>query len=123
MNIRVIRIFNTYGPGMALNDGRVVSNFILQALQGNDITVYGDGSQTRSFCFVDDLITGMISMMNHTEGFPGPVNIGNPAEVTVIDLARKITSQIGDSVKITFYQYHKTILPAENLTSLLQRIY
>lgn len=102
VNIRVIRIFNTYGPGMALNDGRVVSNFILQALKGDDITVYGDGSQTRSFCFVDDLITGMISMMNHTDGFPGPVNLGNPAEVTVIDLAKKITNLIGKSAKITF---------------------
>ncbi|MBX9974038.1 UDP-glucuronic acid decarboxylase family protein [Cytobacillus firmus] len=102
LNIRVIRIFNTYGPGMALNDGRVVSNFILQALKGKDLTVYGDGSQTRSFCFVDDLISGMVSMMNTKKDFTGPVNLGNPAEVTVLELANKIIDLIGSSSKITF---------------------
>ncbi|WP_264739393.1 UDP-glucuronic acid decarboxylase family protein [Cytobacillus firmus] len=102
LNIRVIRIFNTYGPGMALNDGRVVSNFILQALKGKDLTVYGDGSQTRSFCFVDDLISGMASMMNTKKDFTGPVNLGNPAEVTVLELANKIIDLIGSSSKITF---------------------
>lgn len=102
LNIRVIRIFNTYGPSMALNDGRVVSNFISQAIQGNDLTVYGDGNQTRSFCYVDDLISGMISMMNHTGDFTGPVNLGNPVEVTVIELANKITQLTGSSSKIKF---------------------
>lgn len=102
VNIRVIRIFNTYGPGMALNDGRVVSNFILQALKGNELTVYGDGSQTRSFCFVDDLINGMVSMMNYKGDFTGPINLGNPAEVTVLELAKKIIDLIGNFSKITF---------------------
>ncbi|MGA5688506.1 UDP-glucuronic acid decarboxylase family protein [Cytobacillus pseudoceanisediminis] len=102
VNIRVVRIFNTYGPGMALNDGRVVSNFILQALKGTDLTVYGDGNQTRSFCFVDDLISGMVSMMNYKGDFTGPVNLGNPAEVTVLELAQKIIDLIGNSSKVTF---------------------
>ncbi|KON88331.1 NAD-dependent dehydratase [Sporosarcina globispora] len=102
VNIRVIRIFNTYGPGMALNDGRVVSNFIIQALNGADLTVYGDGNQTRSFCFVDDLISGMVSMMNYKGDFTGPMNIGNPAEVTVLELAEKVIDLIGNSSKVTF---------------------
>ncbi|MCL2448474.1 MAG: SDR family oxidoreductase [Polyangiaceae bacterium] len=88
--IKVIRIFNTYGPRMALNDGRVVSNFIVQALRGEDLTIYGDGSQTRSFCYVDDLIDGMIRMMDAREDLIGPVNIGNPGEFTVLELAEKI---------------------------------
>ncbi|NQU15726.1 MAG: SDR family oxidoreductase, partial [Desulfobacteraceae bacterium] len=90
VNIRVIRIFNTYGPHMHPNDGRVVSNFIVQALTGRDITVYGDGSHTRSFCYVDDLIEGMIRMMNGPDGFIGPVNLGNPAEVTILELAKLV---------------------------------
>ena len=87
VNIKVMRIFNTYGPRMHPNDGRVVSNFIVQALRGQDITIYGDGKQTRSFCYVDDNIDGMYKLMNSREGFTGPVNIGNPGEFTMIELA------------------------------------
>jgi len=87
VNIRIVRIFNTYGPGMHPYDGRVVSNFIRQALRGEDITIFGDGSQTRSFCYRDDLIEGMIRMMNGPDSFVGPVNLGNPGEFTVLDLA------------------------------------
>ncbi|TAK06884.1 MAG: SDR family oxidoreductase [Candidatus Manganitrophaceae bacterium] len=101
VDIRIIRIFNTYGPRMALNDGRVVSNFILQALQGKEITVYGDGSQTRSFCYVDDLIEGMIRMME-TPGLTGPVNLGNPGEFTVLELAEKIIALTGSRSKIVY---------------------
>ena len=90
LKIKVARIFNTYGPKMHPNDGRVVSNFIVQALEGNNITVYGDGKQTRSFCYVDDLIEGIVSFMDMEESFIGPVNLGNPAEYTIIDLARMI---------------------------------
>lgn len=90
VNIKVVRIFNTYGPRMHPNDGRVVSNFIVQALNGNNITIYGDGSQTRSFCYVDDLVQGLMAMMNSDEGFIGPVNLGNPGEFTILELARKI---------------------------------
>jgi UDP-glucuronate decarboxylase len=89
VDIRIIRIFNTYGPRMAENDGRVVSNFMLQALQNEDITVYGNGSQTRSFCYVDDLVDGMIRMME-CDGFVGPVNLGNPVENTILEFAEKI---------------------------------
>ena len=89
VNIRVMRIFNTYGPRMDPKDGRVVSNFIVQAIKGKDITVFGDGSQTRSFCYVDDLLEGMIRLMNH-ESLIGPVNIGNPGEFTILELARKV---------------------------------
>jgi UDP-glucuronate decarboxylase len=89
VDVRIIRIFNTYGPRMAENDGRVVSNFIVQALRGEDITVYGDGSQTRSFCYVDDLVDGMVRMME-TDGFTGPVNLGNPAETSIAEFARRI---------------------------------
>ena len=85
--IKVIRIFNTYGPAMDKNDGRVVSNFIVEALNGKDITIYGDGTQTRSFCYVDDLIDGIIKMMNSDESFQGPVNLGNPGEFTMLELA------------------------------------
>ncbi|MDC4203062.1 MAG: SDR family oxidoreductase [Candidatus Manganitrophus sp.] len=99
IDIRIVRIFNTYGPAMAPNDGRVVSNFILQALQGNEITVYGDGGQTRSFCYVDDLIEGIIRMME-TPGVTGPVNLGNPEEFTVLALAEKIISLTGSRSKI-----------------------
>jgi len=95
--IRVIRIFNTYGPNMAENDGRVVSNFIIQALKNEDITIYGDGSQTRSFQYVDDLIDGMIKMMNNDIDFIGPVNIGNPGEFTIKELALLVLKMIPES--------------------------
>ncbi len=101
VDIKIIRIFNTYGPRMALNDGRVVSNFIIQALKGEDITVYGDGSQTRSFQYVDDLLDGSIKMMN-MESFIGPVNIGNPHEFTIRQLAEKIIEIIGSKSKIVY---------------------
>ena len=100
VDIKVIRIFNTYGPRMNPDDGRVVSNFIVQALKGNPITVYGDGKQTRSFCYVDDLITGMIRMMNSQAGFTGPVNLGNPGEFTMLDLAEKVIALTGSGSKI-----------------------
>lgn len=102
LNIRVVRIFNTYGPRMHPNDGRVVSNFILQALKNEDITVYGDGQQTRSFCYVDDMIDGVIRMMNASDDFTGPVNLGNPAEFTIFELAEKIIALTGSSSKIIF---------------------
>jgi UDP-glucuronate decarboxylase len=95
--IRVIRIFNTYGPRMHPNDGRVVSNFVMQALTGEDLTIYGEGNQTRSFQYVDDLITGMVRMMNNTENFAGPVNIGNPVEFTIKELALEVLRQIPES--------------------------
>lgn len=101
VDIRIVRIFNTYGPRMLTDDGRVVSNFIVQALKGDDITVYGKGSQTRSFCYVDDLIEGMVRMMN-CEGFTGPVNIGNPEEYTILDLARKIIAMTDSKSKIVY---------------------
>lgn len=90
VNTKIVRIFNTYGPRMAINDGRVVSNFIIQALQGKNITIYGDGTHTRSFCFVDDMVEGLIRMMNSADDFYGPVNIGNPAEFTIMQLAQLI---------------------------------
>ena len=102
LDIKVIRIFNTYGPRMARNDGRVVSNFILQSLRGEDITIYGDGNQSRSFCYVDDLIDGMIKMMNSENGFTGPVNIGNPGEFTMIELAETIIEITGSKSKLIF---------------------
>jgi UDP-glucuronate decarboxylase len=101
VDIRIVRIFNTYGPRMLPDDGRVVSNFIIQALQGHDITVYGKGSQTRSFCYVDDLIEGMVRMMN-VEGFIGPVNIGNPEEYTILDLARKIIAMTDSRSEVVY---------------------
>lgn len=101
VDIRIIRIFNTYGPRMALNDGRVVSNFIVQALRNEDITVYGDGSQTRSFCYVDDLVDGMMRLMNR-EGITGPMNMGNPAETTILEFATRIVDLTGSSSKIIF---------------------
>lgn len=101
VDIRIIRIFNTYGPRMAQNDGRVVSNFIIQALKNEDITIYGDGSQTRSFCYVDDLVRGMITLMN-TEDFMGPVNVGNDGEYTILDLAKMIIELTNSSSKIVF---------------------
>jgi len=102
INIRVVRIFNTYGPRMHPNDGRVVSNFIIQALNNRDITVYGEGIQTRSFCFVDDLIDGMIRMMNAPDDFIGPVNIGNPNEFSILELANKVIALTGSTSKIVY---------------------
>jgi UDP-glucuronate decarboxylase len=102
LDIKVVRIFNTYGPRMHPNDGRVVSNFIVQALQGKDITIYGDGQQTRSFCYVDDLIDAMVRMMNSEEGFTGPVNIGNPGEFTMLQLAETILRLSGSKSKIIY---------------------
>ena len=100
--IKVIRIFNTYGTNMDMNDGRVVSNFIVQALNGEDITIYGDGMQTRSFCFVDDLIEGIVRMMNSDELFQGPVNLGNPGEFTMLELAEKVINHTNSESKIVY---------------------
>lgn len=102
LDIKVMRIFNTYGPRMRPNDGRVVSNFIVQALSGQDVTVYGDGRQTRSFCYVDDLIEGMYRLMNSRDGFTGPVNIGNPSEFTMLELAEEIMRLTNSDSKIIF---------------------
>jgi UDP-glucuronate decarboxylase len=101
-DIKVVRIFNTYGPRMHPNDGRVVSNFIVQALKGKDITIYGDGQQTRSFCYVDDLIDAMIKMMNSEKGFTGPVNIGNPGEFTMLQLAEMVLTLSNSKSKIIY---------------------
>ena len=102
VNIRVVRIFNTYGPRMHPHDGRVVSNFIVQALSNKDVTIYGDGSQTRSFCYVDDLVEGLILMMNAPDEFVGPVNMGNPDETSMLDLAGMIIRLTGSSSRIVF---------------------
>ena len=102
VKIKIIRIFNTYGPRMNVNDGRVVSNFIVQALQNRDITIFGDGKQTRSFQYVDDLIEGMIRMMNSEDSFIGPVNLGNPVEFTMFELAQEIISQTDSKSKIVY---------------------
>ncbi|WP_407457292.1 UDP-glucuronic acid decarboxylase family protein [Fibrobacter sp.] len=101
VDIRIVRIFNTYGPRMLMNDGRVVSNFIVQALKGEDITIYGDGSQTRSFCYVDDLIEGFVRMMNQDK-IIGPVNIGNPGEFTMLELAKEVLDLTGSKSKIVY---------------------
>ena len=100
--VKVVRIFNTYGPGMSPDDGRVVSNFIIQALKGNDITIYGNGSQTRSFQYVDDLINGFLAMMKTEDNFLGPVNIGNPVEFTMLELAEKVLKLTKSSSKLVF---------------------
>jgi UDP-glucuronate decarboxylase len=100
VKVKIARIFNTYGPRMALNDGRVVSNFVVQALKGENITVYGDGSQTRSFCYVDDMIDGLIRTMESDDGFVGPVNLGNPDEFRILDLAKTVISMTGNRSKI-----------------------
>jgi UDP-glucuronate decarboxylase len=100
MDIKVLRIFNTYGPRMLADDGRVVSNIIVQALRGNDVTIYGDGSQTRSFCYVDDMVEAMVRMMATEKGFTGPVNAGNPNEVTIGHLAEKVIALTGSRSKI-----------------------
>jgi UDP-glucuronate decarboxylase len=102
VEIKVIRIFNTYGPRMHPNDGRVVSNFIVQALKGEDITIYGSGQQTRSFCYVDDLIDGMVRMMNSPAGLTGPVNMGNPNEMTMLELAEQVLRLSGSKAKLVF---------------------
>lgn len=102
LRIKIIRIFNTYGPRMSMNDGRVVSNFIVQALRGEDITIYGDGKQTRSFQYVDDLVEGMVRMMETRDDFLGPVNIGNPGEFTMLELAQKVIELTGSDSKIIF---------------------
>lgn len=102
VDVKVIRIFNTYGPQMHPQDGRVVSNFIVQALKGEDITIYGEGRQTRSFCYVDDLVTGIIGMMQTEKGFSGPVNLGNPGEFTILQLAKMVIDLTGSVSKIVF---------------------
>ena len=100
VDIRIVRIFNTYGPKMLENDGRVVSNFVVQALKGEDITVYGDGSQTRSFCYVDDLVDGIVRMMENDSGFIGPVNLGNPGEYTIREMAQIVIEMTGSKSKL-----------------------
>ncbi len=102
VDIKVMRIFNTYGPRMHPNDGRVVSNFIVQALKGEDITIYGDGKQTRSFCYVDDNIDGMYRLMNSRDGFTGPVNIGNPGEFTMLELAELVIELTNSKSKLVY---------------------
>jgi UDP-glucuronate decarboxylase len=102
LQIKVVRIFNTYGPRMHPNDGRVVSNFIVQALKGEDITIYGDGQQTRSFCYVDDLVEVMIRMMDSPADFTGPVNIGNPGEFTMLELAEQVIRLTGSKSRLVF---------------------
>jgi len=109
VNIRVARIFNTFGPRMHPNDGRVISNFIVQALSNRDITIFGDGSQTRSFCYVSDMVDGLIRMMNGSDDFLGPVNLGNPRESRIIDVAKKIIEMTGSTSKIVFKE-----LPADD---------
>src|SRR5262249_6634065 len=104
LEIKVARIFNTYGPRMHPNDGRVVSNFIVQALKGEPITIYGDGSQTRSFCYVDDLIDGLVRLMESAREFTGPVNLGNPMEFTIKELAEAVIEMTGSRSRLTFAQ-------------------
>ena len=107
IDIKIGRIFNTYGPRMAIDDGRVVSNFILQVLKDIDITIFGDGSQTKSFCFVSDLINGIIKLMKKEKGFTGPVNLGNPVEIKISELAELIVKTIGSKTKISFTELPK----------------
>jgi UDP-glucuronate decarboxylase len=102
LKIKVVRIFNTYGPRMDVDDGRVVSNFIVQALQGNDLTIFGDGSQTRSFCYVDDLIEGFLRLMGSDDSVSGPINLGNPGEFTMIELAEKVLRLTGSKSKLVY---------------------
>ncbi|MBR1455935.1 MAG: SDR family oxidoreductase [Oscillospiraceae bacterium] len=110
-NIRVVRIFNTYGPAMDPEDGRVVSNFIRQAVSGQDITIYGDGSQTRCFCYIDDMVEALVRMMNNEKGFTGPVNLGNPVEITVKELAEQVIRKTGSSSRVIYCD-----LPADDPT-------
>ena len=112
VDIKVMRIFNTYGPRMDVNDGRVVSNFIVQALNDQDITIYGEGNQTRSFCYVDDLIEGMVRLMNSREGFTGPVNVGNPHEYSIKELALLVIKLTGSSSRLVYEK-----LPADDPTN------
>jgi UDP-glucuronate decarboxylase len=105
IRIKVVRIFNTYGPAMRFDDGRVVSNFIYQALKNQNLTIYGDGLQTRSFCYVDDLVAGLIAMMNSQDSFLGPVNLGNPDEFTVLDLAKLVIQETGSASAISFENF------------------
>jgi UDP-glucuronate decarboxylase len=107
VDVKIVRIFNTYGPKVAINDGRVISNFIVQALSNQDITIYGDGQQTRSFCYVDDMMNGLIKMMNSPDKFTGPVNLGNPTETTVLDLAQKVVKMTNSQSKIIFQDLPK----------------
>jgi UDP-glucuronate decarboxylase len=109
LQIKVVRIFNTYGPRMHPNDGRVVSNFIVQALRGEDLTIFGDGSQTRSFCYVDDLIEAMLRVMQTPADFTGPINIGNPGEFTMLELAELVLRLTGSRSRIAF-----TPLPSDD---------
>jgi UDP-glucuronate decarboxylase len=102
LQIKVARIFNTYGPRMLPNDGRVVSNFIVQALQGKDITIYGDGSQTRSFCFVSDLVNGLMRLMESEASITGPINLGNPGEFSIKELAEKVAAKVGSKSRIVY---------------------
>ena len=102
LKIKVARIFNTYGPRMHPNDGRVVSNFILQALRGEPITIYGVGAQTRSFCYVDDLVDGLVRLMNSRDDFTGPVNLGNPSKFTILELAQKIIAMTGSKSQVVY---------------------
>jgi UDP-glucuronate decarboxylase len=102
LRIKVARIFNTYGPRMHQHDGRVVSNFIIQALKGDNITVYGDGSHTRSFCYIDDMIEGLMSLMNTSDDVTGPVNLGNPSEISILELAEKVIKITQSRSKIVF---------------------
>jgi len=103
LRIKVARIFNTYGPRMHPNDGRVVSNFIMQALGGQPITIYGDGRQTRSFCYVDDLVEGLVRLMDSDDSFTGPVNLGNPVEFTMLDLAQSVLRHVGSGSELAFH--------------------
>lgn len=102
VDIKVVRIFNTYGPYMREDDGRVISNFIVQAIQNKDITIYGEGRQTRSFCYIDDLVEGIVSFMNYSGGLAGPVNLGNPYEITILELAEMVIQLTGSSSKIVY---------------------
>ena len=130
LRIKIVRIFNTYGPRMAIDDGRVVSNFIVQALRGQDITVYGDGSQTRSFCYCDDLIDGIIRMMDTPDEVIGPVNLGNPSEFTIFELAENVIRLTGSTSRIVFRplpqddpaQRRPDIVRAERLLSWQPRV-
>jgi UDP-glucuronate decarboxylase len=125
LDIRVVRIFNTYGPRMHPKDGRVVSNFIVQALQGKDITIFGNGLQTRSFCFVDDLVEGFLRFMDQPAGegglpgFPGPINLGNPGEFTMIDLAQMILKTIGSKSKLVFHPWEPKVQLEEGLAKTI----
>ena len=113
LDIKIARIFNTYGPRMHANDGRVVSNFIVQALKGEDITIYGDGQQSRSFCYVDEMVDAFIRLMNTDSDFMGPVNLGNPGEFTIRELAEKTLEMVGSKSKLI-----NEPLPEDDLASV-----